>query len=72
MKIIMNTESRLIREKSTRSDRYKSKDQIEADIFNIFAVGLAGKIIGSFKTVEARKQLLDHLYQWMLKMIEEN
>ena len=61
MKIIMKTSTKEINEHKERSDRLKTKEQLEADVTNMFAAAIAFKAERYFKTDKARDMWIDKI-----------
>ena len=72
MKILLNTETKEIREKGTRFDRNRPKDSTDADILNIMMIALVGKIMKVCKSDASRKRALDTVYESMQHIMQEN
>ena len=62
MKITLNTYDRTIREKKDKRDKKIDRDQLEAEIANIYAAAIAIKTCLTFQTPKARKMFVDLIF----------
>ncbi len=69
MKITLNTDTKIIRDKRTKTDRNKSQRQQEAERMEILAFAVAASAMRYFKTEKARKLYVDELAGIAKRMI---
>ena len=69
MKIILNTVTKTVTSRPHKSDKYKDRYELEADMFDLLALAVAGKICVTFKSDKVRLMMLDKIYEDARKTI---
>ena len=71
MKIILDTEKHLIRERLNRRDKRKRKTEREAEQANILMVALVGAAVSHYKTVKVRKRYVQEICERACRIIDK-